>query len=192
VPANFFKPASVEVLADYVGAIAGAAPDLPFYYYHTTMSGLTLPMPRFLEAAEGRVPNLAGIKFNSPDLYEFQNCIRACGGRYDIVWGVDESYAGAVVLGARAAIGSTYNYAAPIYLRIREDVARGDFDAARAGMAKVCRIVDILFRYGGVAAGKAMMAVHGLDLGDVRLPLKALTAAEKRAIVAELRDILAS
>jgi len=190
VPANFFKPGSVETLAEYVGAIASAAPDLPFYYYHTTLSGVNLPMPKFLEAAETRVPNLAGIKFNSPDLYEFQNCVRACGGRYDIIWGVDEAYAGAIVLGARAAIGSTYNYAAPIYHGIRRDVAKGDFEAARAGMARVCRIVDILFRYGGVAAGKAMMAVHGIDAGDVRLPLKALTAAEKRAIAAELKSIL--
>jgi len=191
VPANFFKPGTVETLADYVGAIASAAPDLPFYYYHTTMSGVSLPMPRFLEAADGRVPNLAGIKFNSPDLYEFQNSVRACGGRYDIIWGVDESYAGAIVLGARAAIGSTYNYAAPLYHAIRADVAKADFEAARAGMAKVCRIVDILFCHGGVAAGKAMMAYHGLDLGDVRLPLKALPAETKRAIVAELGDILA-
>lgn len=190
VPANFFRPATVETLAEYVGAIASAAPDLPFYYYHTTMSGVGLSMPKFLEAADGRVPNLAGIKFNSPDLYEFQNSVRACGGRYDIIWGVDESYAGAVVLGARAAIGSTYNYAAPVYHAIRKNVFDGDFEAARAGMAKVCRIVDILFRYGGVAAGKAMMAVHGIDAGDVRLPLKALTAAEKGAIAAELRDIL--
>ena len=192
VPANFFKPGSVETLAEYVGDIASAAPDIPFYYYHTTMSGVNLPMPKFLEAADGRVPNLAGLKFNSHDLYEYQNCLRACDGRYDIIWGVDESYAGAIVLGARAAIGSTYNYAAPLYLQIRKDVARGDFDAARAGMAKVCSIVDILFRYGGIAAGKAMMAVHGIETGDVRLPLKALTAAEKKAIVAELRGILAS
>jgi N-acetylneuraminate lyase len=190
VPANFFKPGTVETLAEYVGAIASAAPDLPCYYYHTTMSGVNLSMPNFLEAADGRVPNLAGLKFNSPDLYEFQNCVRACGGRYDIIWGVDESYAGAIVLGARAAIGSTYNYAAPIYHGIRKDVEKGDFEAARAGMAKVCRIVDILFRYGGVAAGKAMMAVHGIEAGDVRLPLKALTAAEKRAIAAELKGIL--
>jgi N-acetylneuraminate lyase len=192
MPAHFFKPDSVETLAEYTGAIASAAPNLPFYYYHTTMSGVSLPMPELLAAAEGRVPNLAGIKFNSPDLYEFQNCVRACGGRYDIIWGVDESYAGAIVLGARAAIGSTYNYAAPLYHVIRENVAKADFEAARDGMAKVCRVVDILFRHGGVAAGKAMMAYHGIDVGDVRMPLKALSAEVKNAIVTELGDILAS
>jgi N-acetylneuraminate lyase len=190
VPASFFKPGSVETLVAYVGAIASCAPRIPFYYYHTTMSGVNLSMPGFLEAADSRIPNLAGIKFNSPDLYEYQNCLSACGGKFDIVWGVDEFLAGAIVLGARAAIGSTYNYAAPLYLKIWKDVENGDLASARAGMAKVCRIVDILVRYGGVAAGKAMMAVHGIDAGDVRLPLRALAAGEKKAIVGGLKDIL--
>ncbi len=190
VPASFFKPGSVETLVDYVAEIAAAAPALPFYYYHTTMSGVSLPMVRFLEAAGGRIPNLAGIKFNSPDLHEYQNCLHACGGRYDISWGVDEFFAGAVALGARSAIGSTYNYAAPLYLQIWRDVEEGRLDAARAGMVKVCRIVDLLVQYGGIAAGKAMMAIHGIDVGDVRLPLKALTVGQKRDIVAALRAIL--
>jgi len=190
VPPNFFKPGSVDSLVEYIAAVASRSPELPFYYYHTTMSGVTLPMPKFLEAADGRIPNLAGIKFNSPDLYEYQNCLRVCGGKYDIVWGVDEFLAGAIVLGARAAIGSTYNYAAPLYLQIWKDVETGDLDSAREGMAKVCRIVDLLVRYGGVAAGKAMMAIHGIDVGDIRLPLRALTAAEKKDIVASLKEIL--
>lgn len=190
VPANYFKPGSVESLVEYVGAIASHAPDLPFYYYHTTLSGVTLSMPKFLEAANGRIPNLAGIKFNSPDLYEYQNCLRVCGGKYDMIWGVDEFLAGAIALGARAAIGSTYNYAAPLYLKIWKDVETGDLAAARKGMARACRIVDLLVRYGGVAAGKAMMAIHGIDVGDVRLPLRVLTAAEKKDIVAGLKEIL--
>jgi N-acetylneuraminate lyase len=57
-------------------------------------------------------------------------------------------------------------------------------------MARACRIVDILGQHGGVAAGKAMMAVHGIDVGDPRLPLRALTVGEKADIVRRLRDIL--
>ena len=52
------------------------------------------------------------------------------------------------------------------------------------------RQADLLVRYGGVAAAKAMMAVHGIDAGDPRPPLKALTAAEKKTIVIGLKDIL--
>jgi N-acetylneuraminate lyase len=57
-------------------------------------------------------------------------------------------------------------------------------------MTKVCQIVDILVQYGGVAAGKAMMAIHGIDVGDVRLPLKALTSEQKKDIVSRLNKIL--
>jgi N-acetylneuraminate lyase len=154
------------------------------------MSGVDLPMVALLEAAERGLPTFAGIKFNDPDLHKYQNCLRACGGAYDIIWGVDEFYAGAVALGAKAAIGSTYNYAAPLYHGIRRAVETGRLEDAQAGMTKVCRIVDILARYGGIAAGKAMMALHGIDAGDPRLPLKALTAGQKAEIVKELRSIL--
>jgi N-acetylneuraminate lyase len=190
VAPNFFKPASIDALIAHINAVAAAAPRLPFYYYHTTMSGVDLPMAKFLQAADGRIPTLAGIKFNSPDLYEYQNCLRACGGKYDIAWGVDEVLAGAIALGARSAVGSTYNYAAPLYLRIWKSVESGDLADAREGMAKVCRIVDILGQYGGIAAGKAMMALHGIDVGDPRPPLQPLTAGEKADVVIRLRSIL--
>lgn len=190
VAPNYFKPASIDALITHISAVVSAAPRLPFYYYHTTITGVELPMAKFLEAAEGRIPTLAGLKFNSPDLYEFQNCLRACGGRFDVAWGVDEFLAGAIALGARSAVGSTYNYAAPLYHQIWKDVAAGRLAAAQAGMAKVCRIVDLLVQYGGVAAGKAMMAVHGIDVGDPRPPLRALSVGEKADIVSHLGDIL--
>jgi N-acetylneuraminate lyase len=36
-----------------------------------------------------------------------------------------------------------------------------------------------------------MMAVHGIDVGDPRLPLRALTATQKADVVARTRAILA-
>jgi N-acetylneuraminate lyase len=190
VAPNYFKPASIDALIAHISAVVSAAPRLPFYYYHTTITGVDLPMAKFLEAADGRIPTLAGLKFNSPDLYEFQNCLRACGGKFDIAWGVDEFLAGAIALGARSAVGSTYNYAAPLYHQIWKDVEAGRLAAAQAGMAKVCRIVDLLVQYGGVAAGKAMMAMHGIDVGDPRPPLRALSVGEKADVVSRLGDIL--
>ena len=189
-PPNYFKPASIDILIDYINAVVSHAPKLPFYYYHTGMSGVSLPMVQFLEKADGRIPNLAGIKFNSPDLYEYQNCLRICGGKYDITWGIDEFLAGAIACGAKSAIGSTYNHSAPLYHNIWAAVEKGDLNAAQVGMAKVCQIVDILVQYGGVAAGKAMMEIHGIDVGDVRLPLKALTSEQKKDIVSRLNKIL--
>jgi len=191
VPPNFFKPGSIDALIDYINAVLVAAPDLPFYYYHTGMSGVTFDMEQFLQKADGRIPQLAGIKFNYPDLYMFQRCLRACGGKYDITWGIDEWFAGALACGAKSAIGSTYNYAAPLYYGIWEAYRNADQPAIDAGMAKVCKIVDLLVKYGGVVGGKAMMAIHGLDMPTVRPPLVSLSAEDRKICADAVSAILA-
>ena len=189
VPPNFFKPGSIDALVAYLKEALKTSEKLPFYYYHTGMSGVNFDMQKFLEAADGKIKNLAGIKFNYPDLYMFQRCQRCCGGKYDITWGVDEWFSGAVAIGAESAIGSTYNYSAGIYYKIWEAVKKGDIAKAKAGMKKVCDIVDILVQYGGVAGGKAMMRVWGLDMGGVRLPNVSLTEEQKADCVARLKKI---
>ena len=47
-------------------------------------------MEEFLDAASVRLPTLRGIKFSSPDLFEFGRCVVNNGGRYQIVYGVDQ------------------------------------------------------------------------------------------------------
>lgn len=189
VPPNFFKPGSIDMLIQYLKEALKTSTKLPFYYYHTGMSGVNFDMEAFLKAADGKIKNLAGIKFNYADLYMFQRCLRYGGGKFDITWGIDEWFAGAVALGAQSAIGSTYNYSAGIYYKIWEAVKKGNLKAVEAGMKKVCDIVDILVQYGGVAGGKVMCKMWGLDLGDVRLPNKSLKPADKAAIVKRIKKI---
>lgn len=190
VPPNYFKPSSLDSLVNYCAKAAATAPDCAFYYYHTMLSGVSFPMDRFLELADGVIPNLGGIKFNHHDLYMYQKCRHACGGKYDIVYGVDEFFAGALALGAKCFIGSTYNYMAPTYLKIWEAFRRGDWAEVEQGMRKVCLGVDLLVKYGGIAAGKAMMLAHGIDCGDPRPPLDALDDATKQQIVKDFKLIV--
>lgn len=189
VPPNFFKPGSIDMLIQYLKEALKTSTKLPFYYYHTGMSGVNFDMEAFLKAADGKIKNLAGIKFNYADLYMFQRCLRYGGGKFDITWGIDEWFAGAVALGAQSAIGSTYNYSAGIYYKIWDAVKKGNLKAVEAGMKKVCDIVDILVQYGGVAGGKVMCKMWGLDLGDVRLPNKSLKPADKADIVKRIKKI---
>ena len=189
VPPNFFKPGSVETLIAYLKEALKTSTKLPFYYYHTGMSGVNFDMQTFLEKADGVIKNLAGIKFNSPDLYMYQRCLRCLGGKYDITYGVDEFFAGAVALGAKSAIGSTYNYAAGIYYKIWDAVKKGDLKTSEKHMKRVCDIVDILVQYGGVAGGKVMCGMWGVDLGDVRLPNNTISPEGKADIMKRIRKI---
>lgn len=54
-------------------------------------------------------------------------------------------------------------------------------------MDNVIALIRVLVEYGGVAAGKAAMALHDIDAGNPRLPLKALTAEQKADVVAKMQ-----
>ncbi len=187
----FFKPGNVTDLVEYCATVAAAAPSKGFYYYHSTMSGVNVDMEQFLIEADKRIPNLYGLKFNSGDLYEYQRCLRACGGKFDIPWGVDEFFPGALAVGATSAVGSTYNYAAPLYHDIMEAFAAGDMETVQHQMDKVIAVIRVLVQYGGVAAGKAAMALHDIDAGNPRLPLRELTAEQKEDVIEKMRAAIA-
>ena len=184
----FFKPGSVEDLVDYCAQVAAAAPSKGFYYYHSGMSGVNLDLEQFLIEGDKHIPNLFGAKFNNADLYEYQRCARVAGGKFDIPFGVDEFLPAGLAVGAVGAVGSTYNYAAPLYLKIIEAFNAGKQDEVARLMDKVIAIIRVLVEYGGVAAGKVAMQLHGIDAGDPRTPIKSLTAAQKADVLAKLRD----
>ena len=184
---TFFKPSSVDQLVDFCIPTAAAAPDLPFYYYHIpVMTGLNLPMLDFLRAGSKRIPNLAGIKFTDENLMSFLQCSNFEDGRFNILFGRDEMLLAALAFGAAGAVGSTYNYMAPIYLKLAEAFRAGDMDEARRWQTLSVNIIDVMIRHGGMSAGKAMMGMLGVDCGPVRSPLRNLTAGELTRFRAEL------
>lgn len=183
----FFKPSTVGDLVEYCRIIAAAAPSKGFYYYHSGMSGLSLDMEQFLIAAADKIPNLSGMKFNSADMYEFQRCLRVNNRQFDIPFGVDEFLPAGLACGAVGAVGSTYNYAAPLYHRLIDSFNRGDHQDVAACMDKVIAIIRVLVQYGGVAAGKLAMQLHGIDVGYPRRPLRPMTSEQKRVALDAFR-----
>lgn len=186
----FFRPTRQEELVAFCAQIAAGAPGLPFYYYHIpSMTGVSLPMADFLPRAAAAIPNFAGIKFTSEDLMDYGRCLAAAGDDFDVLFGRDEILLGALALGAQGAIGSTYNYCAPLYHDVIEAYRAGDMDCARRRQTQAMEMVAVLGRYGGLAAGKAAMEMIGIDCGPVRLPLRRLTDTERRAFREELAGL---
>jgi N-acetylneuraminate lyase len=173
---SFFKPATIRDLVDTCALVAAAAPDLPFYYYNIpSMTGVNLSVPDFLQAAKDRIPNLAGVKFTHENLMDYAGAVRLDNGRFDILFGRDEMLLASLVSGAKGAVGSTYNYIAPIFNRLLDAYRKGDLATAEAEQAKANAIIGVMIRHGGLPAGKAIMKLLGLDCGPVRLPLRDLT-----------------
>ena len=185
-PPCYFRPQSVDSLVDCVASVAECAPELPLYYYHIPpLTGVRLPMDRFLSEASERIPTLCGLKFSDPDLAQLAACLEA--GSFDILYGVDEMLLGALATGATGAIGATYNFAAEHFLRLIQAFMSGDMRRAQQLSKRSVRLLDILQSYGVIAATKAAMKLCGVDLGPVRAPLQPI--AEPGLLLAELRQL---
>jgi len=186
---TFFPVANIEQLVDFCAPIAAAAPSLPFYYYHfPLMTRADLPMFDFLRAASARIPNLAGIKFTHENLMDYSRCLEFEEGRFNILFGRDEILLAALALGATGAVGSTYNFMAPVYHRVIEAFNAGDLDAARRHQSLAIRIIALMSQRGGLPAGKAMMKMAGLDCGPVRAPLANLSPETLKVFTRELEQ----
>ncbi|HET7896085.1 MAG TPA: dihydrodipicolinate synthase family protein, partial [Flavisolibacter sp.] len=83
----YFKPASVQQLADCCKVIADAVPDMPFYYYHIpVLTGVGFNMYDLLQAVDGVIPNFAGVKYTHEDFMDFLSCMHYQNGKYDMLW----------------------------------------------------------------------------------------------------------
>ena len=175
----YFKPANANMLAKACAEVASAVPDMPFYYYHIpVLTGVNIAMYDLLQEVHGIIPNFAGIKYTHEDFMDFLTCMRFQNGRYDMLWGRDENMLSALVLGAKGAVGSTFNYAAPLYYELIDAFNNNDLEKARTLQQQSIDMIRLLGKYGGIATGKAYMKLVGLDCGEFRLPVKNMSAAE--------------
>ncbi len=175
----YFKPANVEMLAECIVAIAESVPELPCYYYHIpVLTGVGFPMLDLLKAVDGRVANFVGIKYTHEDFMDFQSCINFNNEKYDMLWGRDENMLSALAIGAKGAVGSTFNYAAPLYHYLFAAFEDHRLEEAAALQQQSIEMIRLLGKYGGIAVGKAYMKIVGLDCGQFRLPVKNMSDAD--------------
>ncbi len=175
----YFKPANVDILADCCKLIADTVPDMPFYYYHIpVLTGVNFPMYDLLKAVDGKISNFAGIKYTHEDFMDFLSCTQYADGKYDMLWGRDENMLPALAVGAKGAVGSTFNYAAPLYYDLIDAFNNGELLKAQKFQQQSIDMIRLLGKYGGIATGKAYMKLLGLDCGEFRLPVKNMNAEQ--------------
>ncbi|HKJ66827.1 MAG TPA: dihydrodipicolinate synthase family protein [bacterium] len=190
VAPSYYKPETVEELVDFCEVVASAAPDTPFYYYHIPAhTGVDFPMIEFLKRGHKYIPTLAGIKYSHADMMDLGQCLEFEDGKYQIFFGQDENLLAALALGVEDAIGSMYNFAAPLFLRIVDAIQHGDFQTARQAQSRARQLAVVLERFHDVVATKAAMRAIDIDCGPPRLPLHRLSEEEYTQFHAALNGI---
>jgi N-acetylneuraminate lyase len=183
----YFRPRTVQELVDCNAYVAAGAGGTRYYYYHIpSLSHVDLPMTEFLPLAAKTIPNFAGLKFTDEDLATYALCVERAGENQDVFFGRDEMLLAGLSMGATSAVGSTYNFAAPVYQRVHDAYARNDLAEARRAQLVATRMIETAAGYGGLPAFKAMMRWFGDDCGPCRLPMATLDEATVDRLRAEL------
>lgn len=187
---SYYKPANIDALVDCCAAIADAAPATPFYYYDIpALTGVHLPVEKFLVPASERISSLAGVKFTNPDLVSYLRSLDLAGTEFDLPWGVDEMLLPGLAVGARGGVGSTYNWAPRLYLELIAAFDAGKMDEARRLQSVSIAMIDAIAATGFLGTAKALMGRLGVPVGPARLPLGNPTEAQLDALMDRLDEL---
>ena len=186
-PPSYLKPPDLDAVVDWYQRLSEAAPQTPLFYYHIpSLTGVELSVPELLRKAIGRAATLAGVKYTHEALDEYALCVEEFGDRLQIVFGRDEMLLSALAVGAAAAVGSSYNFASPLYVKVWDAFRNGDMAAARSHQCQAVRLINTLKGYGYPSASKSCMKLLGIDCGSPRPPFKPLTAEQESALREDL------
>ena len=197
-----FAKAAEELGYDAVSSVA------PFYYkfsfneikkyYFDIVDAVNLPMLIY------NFPAFSGVNLTVDNIKEFLNDDRFIGVKHTsndffaleqfkaafpdklVYNGYDEMLLAGLSMGADGAIGSTFNFMAEKFIKIRELLAKNDLVGAQKVQKDVNAIIQALCKVGVFQGEKAVLDALGFNFGSARAPFAPLTEAQKK----ELFDVV--
>lgn len=159
-----------------------SAVDLPFImYYYPSATGVQLPFDFYERMAAH--PKCIGVKFTSQQLFEMQQIRVRCGKYFLIFNGYDEVYSGGAMLGADAAIGSTFNIMPALFSDIYRSIEAEDWNAVREKQNEANQVIAHMLNFDVIPYEKYILYLQGvIRTPKVRQPLKQYTEEERQAI----------
>lgn len=179
-----------------------AAPSAQADYFLAIADAVTVPLVAYVRSNDiglkdllriAAHPNIAGIKFATPNLMLLAECLRASEGPAIWVCGLAEGWAAPFyALGARGFTSGLVNVAPERSLAIHAALERGDQETARRLVAEIAPFETMRTKFNNganVTVVKEAMMLTGTAVGPVRPPgLVSLDADDRR----QLAGILAA
>ena len=186
---NFFKPSDATALLEWFQFITEPAQGLPFYFYDIPgFTGVTIDTAEFVRLAAKQLPGFVGVKYTNPDREQLRS-ILAADDAPDMLWGCDEELYDGLKLGCKGAVGSSYNFAAPIYHRVMEAFQEGNLDETRLWQKRSWKMIEAIAAHGYMHSAKAIMSWVGVDCGPARPPLPRSKESDQNTLRAELEAL---
>ncbi len=133
------------------------------------------------------LPNCGGIKYTLMNHYEMKLAKKFTGKL--VFSGADEMFASAMIAGVDGAIGSTYNFAADLFIRLRENFENGNFGEVQLLNEIDARFIDIMFKNSFMGSMKAIFEMMGIGKRISRSPDLTLDEAQTANLKSDLKAL---
>ncbi len=185
--APFYYNFSFGEIKDYYFRLAGSV-SLPMVVYNfPAFSGVNMGMKEISQFLSD--DKFLGLKHTSSDYFTLEQ-VKAVFPSKTVYNGFDEMFLAGLSMGADGGIGSTYNFMADKFVKIKAHFDRGEIKEAQAIQQTANKIITVLCKIGVMAAEKEVLNQMGFDFGECRKPFKSLTDEEKQLIKNEILPLI--
>ena len=172
----FYYQFTFEEIRQYYFDLADAVDKPVIVYNFPAFSGVKLT-----EAELGQFfgdPRFVALKHTSSDFFMLERLAHRFPEK-SFLNGYDEMFLSGLAAGADGAVGSTFNFMAEKFIRIRALFGEGRLEEAGEEQRRANNILATLRQVGLMAGEKALMCRLGLDFGMARRPFRPLNEEEE-------------
>ncbi len=184
LPTLAYLPLTADEVVGLVEDVADAA-NVPVWLYHNPVStSFRYDLDTLARAA--RVPGVGGVKDRGADADELRTRVRALADAVPdhVELGVSGDVLGVegLLAGARTWHSGLASVLPGWYVAVAEAAAGGRADEARALMARLAPVAELVAALGGPRAVHAVAAATGVDVGVLPAPLRPVDAEGRAAL----------
>lgn len=185
--APFYYNFTFGEIKDYYFRVANSV-SLPMVVYNfPAFSGVNLGMKEISQfLSDGK---FLGLKHTSNDYFTLEQ-VKTAFPEKIVYNGFDEMFLAGLSMGADGGIGSTYNFMANKFVKIKEHFDCGEIKEAQEIQHTANKIITVLCKIGVMVAEKEVLNQLGFDFGECRKPFKSLYDEEKLIIKNEILPLI--
>jgi 4-hydroxy-tetrahydrodipicolinate synthase len=177
----YYNRPTQQGLYAHFRAIAQAVPDLPLIVYNiqgrTAVNVETETLARLAE-----IPNIVGVKEASGSLDQMTSVILGCGSDFTVLSGDDNLTLPLMSVGGRGVISVVANFLAREVADVTHAALEGDWKRARDLHLKLYPVCKAMFIETNPIPVKEAMAMLGMIRAEWRLPMCAMTPANREKL----------
>lgn len=182
----YYKFSFDEIRAHYFKIAESVS--LPMVVYNfPSFTGVNLSMDQLSQFMQN--DRFMGVKHTSADYFTMRQFKTAFPDKV-IYNGYDETFLAGLSMGADGAIGSTFNFMADKFVKLRALFLEGKMAEAMRLQEEIDVIIAALCKCGVMQGEKAILTAQGIDFGAARSPFAPLTAKSEKQLLDTVLPLL--